>query len=48
MAPRGILCVAEKPSIAKAVAQHLSGGNVNAVSLLCDHGLSYRTDVDIC
>ena len=29
---RKILCVAEKPSIAKAVAQHLSGGSVNAVS----------------
>ncbi|KAI9806271.1 MAG: hypothetical protein M1825_006386 [Sarcosagium campestre] len=28
MAPK-ILCVAEKPSIAKAVAQHLSGGNFN-------------------
>ncbi|CAF9909035.1 MAG: DNA topoisomerase [Heterodermia speciosa] len=30
MAPNRILCVAEKPSIAKAVAQHLSGGHVNA------------------
>jgi DNA topoisomerase IA len=27
-----ILCVAEKPAIAKAVANHLAGGNVNAVS----------------
>lgn len=26
-----ILCVAEKPSIAKAVAQHLAGGNVPSV-----------------
>lgn len=29
-----ILCVAEKPSIAKSVANHLGGGNVNVVSLL--------------
>ena len=28
-----ILCVAEKPSIAKSVANHLGGGNVNIVSL---------------
>ena len=28
---RKILCVAEKPSIAKSVAQHLSGGHVNSV-----------------
>jgi DNA topoisomerase-3 len=28
-----VLCVAEKPSIAKAVANHLSGGNVQTVSL---------------
>jgi DNA topoisomerase-3 len=27
-----VLCVAEKPSIAKAVANHLSGGNVQTVS----------------
>lgn len=27
-----ILCVAEKPSIAKAVANHLAGGNAQAVS----------------
>ena len=26
-----ILCVAEKPAIAKSVAQHLSGGNVTTV-----------------
>ena len=45
MAPRKILCVAEKPSIAKAVAQHLSGGNVNTVSLICDHGFAYRIHV---
>lgn len=29
-----ILCVAEKPSIAKAVANHLGGGSVPAVCLL--------------
>ncbi len=29
---RRVLCVAEKPSIAKAVSQHLSGGQVNTVS----------------
>lgn len=28
-----ILCVAEKPSIAKAVANHLAGSHVRAVSL---------------
>ncbi|KAG7008699.1 DNA topoisomerase 3 [Physcia stellaris] len=33
MAPNKILCVAEKPSIAKAVAQHLAGGNVNTRSI---------------
>ncbi len=27
--PEKILCVAEKPAIAKAVAQHLSGGRIN-------------------
>jgi DNA topoisomerase-3 len=27
-----VLCVAEKPSIAKAVANHLSGGNIQTVS----------------
>lgn len=27
-----ILCVAEKPAIAKAVAQHLSGGSMRTVS----------------
>lgn len=26
-----VLCVAEKPSIAKAVANHLGGGNVQTV-----------------
>ena len=31
MAPNRILCVAEKPSIAKAVSQHLAGGQVNVV-----------------
>lgn len=29
-----ILCVAEKPAIAKAVAQHLSGGSMQTVSLV--------------
>ncbi len=29
-----ILCVAEKPAIAKSVANHLAGGNVNVVSQL--------------
>ena len=29
---RKILCVAEKPAIAKAVAQHLSGGQFDTVS----------------
>lgn len=33
MAPR-ILCVAEKPAIAKAVANHLGGGQVRTVSEL--------------
>ena len=28
---RKILCVAEKPAIAKSVAQHLSGGQVTTV-----------------
>ena len=31
---RKILCVAEKPAIARAVAQHLGGGGVNTVSLV--------------
>lgn len=33
-----ILCVAEKPAIAKSVAHHLAGGsqNVRVVSELCD------------
>ena len=29
---RKILCVAEKPAIAKSVAQHLAGGNVTTVN----------------
>lgn len=29
-----ILCVAEKPAIAKSVANHLGGGNVIVVSVL--------------
>ena len=28
-----ILCVAEKPSIAKSVAQHLASGQVNTVDI---------------
>ena len=37
-----ILCVAEKPAIAKAVANHLAGGLVTTVSMekLCLRGLS--------
>ena len=31
---RMILCVAEKPAIAKSVSQHLSGGQVNTVSCI--------------
>ena len=31
--PQKILCVAEKPAIAKAVAQHLSGGLINVSSI---------------
>lgn len=33
--PGKILCVAEKPSIAKAVAGHLSGGQYQTVSRTC-------------
>ena len=29
-----ILCVAEKPAIAKSVANHLAGGTVNVVSII--------------
>ena len=29
-----VLCVAEKPSISKAVAEHLSGGTKQTVSIL--------------
>ena len=41
---RKILCVAEKPSIAKSVAQHLSGGQVTGVSeerVKCRRALNY-------
>lgn len=31
MAGQKVLCVAEKPAIAKAVAQHLAGGRINTV-----------------
>lgn len=37
MAPNKILCVAEKPSIAKSVAQHLAGGNINTVGFVQYH-----------
>lgn len=43
MAPNKILCVAEKPSIAKAVANHLGGGRVTVVSIILQcllHGQS--------
>lgn len=33
-----VLCVAEKPSIAKAVANHLSGNQVTPVSLPFQNG----------
>ncbi len=36
MAPK-VLCVAEKPSIAKSVAQHMSGGQFNTVRNLHLH-----------
>lgn len=32
-----VLCVAEKPSIAKAVANHLAGGQVQTVSRGGEH-----------
>ena len=32
-----VLCVAEKPSIAKAVANHLAGGHVQFVSRCNDY-----------
>lgn len=34
MAPNKILCVAEKPSIAKAVANILGGGRVTTVRII--------------
>lgn len=40
-----ILCVAEKPSIAKAVANHLAGGQVNTVSRQDDNMEATSTDV---
>jgi DNA topoisomerase III len=42
MAGQKILCVAEKPAIAKAVAQHLAGGRVNTVSQrkFLQHGIA--------
>ena len=47
MVPR-VLCVAEKPSIAKAVAQHLAGGQFTTVGrcgCITGHGF---LDVDRC
>ena len=35
---RKILCVAEKPAIAKSVAQHLAGGNITTVILDIEPG----------
>jgi DNA topoisomerase IA len=40
MSNRKILCVAEKPAIAKLVAQHLSGGSWQTVSFGCE-GVGY-------
>ncbi|KAH9843369.1 hypothetical protein Tdes44962_MAKER07438 [Teratosphaeria destructans] len=37
MAIRRVLCVAEKPSIAKAVANHLGGGHVNTRNVQSNH-----------
>ena len=39
---RKILCVAEKPAIAKSVAQHLAGGNVTTVILDTEAIVSFR------
>lgn len=39
-----ILCVAEKPSIAKAVANHLGGGRANPVSFLTKDSTLQRSD----
>ena len=50
MVPK-ILCVAEKPAIAKSVAQHLSGGHVTAVSLKSPSismDLKGSNDIKIC
>lgn len=38
-----VLCVAEKPSIAKAVANHLAGQQVPAVSVMLPFRLLYET-----
>ena len=40
-----VLCVAEKPSIAKAVAGHLGGGQFRTVSMAsCKHRPATVTD----
>ena len=43
MAPK-ILCVAEKPAIAKAVANHLGGGRVHTVSEREQCGKAHTAD----
>ena len=40
---RKILCVAEKPSIAKTVAQHLGGGQVQTVRVFSCEALQALT-----
>lgn len=43
-----ILCVAEKPSISKAVAGHLSGGQIQTVSVATTTlGLTHATDSSV-
>lgn len=43
-----ILCVAEKPSIAKAVANHLGGGNVQTVcqAFSCRESMNIERDIE--
>jgi DNA topoisomerase-3 len=41
-----ILCVAEKPSIAKAVAEHLSGGSYRTENGGTQYNKNYLTDFD--
>ena len=42
-----VLCVAEKPSIAKAVANHLSGNHTSTVSGLTPQGASPVHSIDM-